>query len=99
MSLVKVKNQIMKFAKSGMSKEDMAIVILNYYHLHISPSKPVGSEMSVNSISKAFNLKISEETTIAINKLLFISTVMGPSYYLNMIAERFCEIHLNELKK
>ncbi len=97
-NLIKVKNQIIKLSKRGLSKEDLAIVILGYFHLHISPFKPKGSEISVNAISKAFDLKISEETTIAINKTLFISTILGFDVYYVMINDRFSEILINEIK-
>lgn len=89
---VKIKNTITKLAKR-VSKRELAISILFYYHLHVSNDKPVGSEISVNTISKAFGLNIGTETTIEINKVLLMSQMVNdPQLYLAYIAEQFVSI-------
>ena len=72
----KVKSTILKVAKNS-TKRELAATILLYYNLHISHNKPVGSEISVNVISKEFGINIGTETAVEINKLLFISQMVS----------------------
>jgi hypothetical protein len=91
----KIKNEILT---AKCDKRTLACLILFYYNLHISPYKKTGSTISVSEISKSFNIKIGEETTMNINKLLFYSQVNYVGY-MKIIAETSANYHINKYKK
>ncbi len=91
----KIKNEILT---AKCDKKTLACLILFYYNIHISPYNKVGSTISVSEISKAFNIKISQETTININKLLFYSQIDSFGY-MNLITETAANYHINKYKK
>ena len=93
---VKIKNLIIKLSKR-VSKKDLAISILTYYHIHISDTKPMGSPISVSIISKELGLKIGEGTTIELNKLLTLAQMIGTYRYLEYLGKEFARITKNNL--
>lgn len=82
----KVKNTILKVAKNS-SKREVAATILMYYGIHISPNNPIGSEISVAKISKEFGINIGAETTIEINKLLYISQMVSIEEWASILVD------------
>jgi hypothetical protein len=69
-TLIKVRKKILSLCSKMENPDDRAVIILTYYFLHISPSRPKGSYISVELIKKSFNLITKQDTTESINKLL-----------------------------